>query len=270
MNQQVLVSEPAERKPVISHLRTSQLREQDPAAVEAMLRRIEKLAYGTNDQSYWDGRPTFLEEISGLCLATMDSEVIGYSAYRRIEDGNDCALYLDSSAVIPGYRRNWLLRTLVAEPYSDFINEGRRRFFKICRTDSPVILEAMSTAPWVEEIHPSVNGDSVPDAHLRWARRVKALLWPNAAMDDDYLVMRGVYKKGSYYDKHPTASPSTQRFFNEHVRIDNGDALIVVASANYANYQLPEGEVTGAMLVAESRRLAAARRGAFENLRSDS
>ena len=217
----------------IRHLFGESLAAEDPLALVRTLAAIETEAFGVDCSSYWEARPNFVEDVEGVCLAVQDGETVGFLSYSHIEADSEVALYLDAAAVLPRAQRQGVLRKVFEPPFKTFVRRGQRQFFVVARTESPVIYQAIATAPWVDTLFPTPGAIRPDEAHLRWARRARQQLWPDLALEEETLVLRSAHKHGSWHAQLPVASSAaTQSFFAEDLKMHPGDALVIVAFAN--------------------------------------
>jgi hypothetical protein len=229
-----MVSAESDAPPVsrleVRHLTGASLASEDAGRLVATLCDIETQAYGIDCRSYWSDRPDFLDEVSGVCLALNGQAPVGFLSYGIINAPDESALYLDSTAVVPTAQQRGVLEALFTPPFRDFVRRGTRRFFLLARTENPVIFDVLARAPWTESIFPSPLGMPVPEAHLRWARELHRQRWSKLVLEEETLIIRGAHRTGSWFRQLPvTRSSQTQKFFSENLRMDQGDAVLVVA-----------------------------------------
>lgn len=186
-----------------------------PAELRSALVRFDAIA-----NLIWHKPPDIFQRLeawlssreTGLLLAWHETELVGFSLYRRLGLGEDLVLYRETTNVMPGAQGRGVWTSFTRRLLSDVSRAAPRRAVHLAfRTRNPVIYTA--NYRYCEAIVPDVFRGSPAASLLDLAARTAERLYPHLPLDRSAMVMPGAYAGCAYREEPRHRDPRvTARF----------------------------------------------------------
>lgn len=172
-----------------------------------------------------------LAQASTLAVARRNDEVVGFSLATHLDLAGHHVVLHNATAVAPPFRGRALTFLLNGvHTVHAFMRVRGREFYAAARTNNPLVFGTMlSSGPFFPD-----PDRSPPPEIRRVARLIAAHLNPEADFDDAVLIQRGAWKKVLAGTTPRHRRPEVNAYCDRHLRIAEGDGLIVVGKFSLA------------------------------------
>jgi len=201
------------------------------ALLDMITRASEVMFDGADTARYWDERRDYFEQITDWWVADRDGCLAGWCAFVRWETPAGPALYIDTLGIMPRDRRSGIGTVLVTEAWMRRCIERRRAVVMTMRIQSPLILRMVlrCAAPWSYPRPGFARRRRTDRRAGAIAAHAAARTSPGFPFDAETFVIRGVFGRKLYGGPIPrTGVPALDDWFDRHLDIERGDALIAV------------------------------------------
>lgn len=213
----------------------------DPVRAEALRSQILELNLRLSDSAAFKGNwcariGAFFTELEWLDLAWDGDRLVGHYGIRRFALGHARAYYVDNFTIDPLYQARGVGRTLVGRSKRRLaLRSLGRSIYMLARTQSPIMgAETAAAVGTFDHFYPNFEGPSDPEL-AGIASHVAGALWPDKSFDPATGVLEAAYG-GRFLPVAPTRRPAAAAYFERHVDLDRGDALVVVVRLGPATW----------------------------------
>lgn len=215
---------------------------ENPGSANDLVRSMERLDFlafpAPEVLTYWESRPHFVAEVDAIVTAREKDELIGFGSYRRLAVGPHNVLYFDTLTVHPDKQGLGIGVKILGGLVLEALFSGIGECWRVCRTQNPAVAQlwiSLAETSRAVKVHPFCQ-NAVPDAVASVARGViRNLGESDEQLDATTLVQRGAFKAlggpVSPTAVSAAANPQLREFFEKHLDVNAGDALILVVPA---------------------------------------
>lgn len=213
----------------------------DPVRAATLRAQILALNLQLNDapafQANWRARiGAFFEGLEWLDLAWKGDRLVGHYGMRRFVMGRAEAFYVDNFTVDPTLQGSGVGRALTGRSNGRLVLRSLGRpVYLLARTQNPVVgAETAAAIGTAAHYYPNFAGPSDPGL-TEIAAHVAGELRPDKRFDPATGVLEAAYG-GRFLDVAPTRRPDAAAYFERHIDLDRGDALVLVMRLCFASW----------------------------------
>lgn len=174
---------------IVSHARASLEGPQQRLQIARALDRVADQIW-VKAPDYWQCDPVLFVEDSGIVLAYMGTEPIGFVVYERKWLPFGLALAVKGLNIIPAHQSRGVLLRLCRQIVSDEVRAGTATYIA-ARTRNPVILAMCNRL--CAEVVPTFGAGAAHEHLIPLALEAAAAAYPGAPPEVPSLIMRGAY-----------------------------------------------------------------------------